>query len=757
MVLSPSQDSFYSGFPGLIDVDVPNTPTSPNSLATKFSFLEGPSSMGMPSSSGHFHSSIMPLSPSETSDTMETSTVGLVTRDSSQLTHSEKDSFKTRVEVGSSNDKKFTMKHSPSDVNKLMQQSISEGMLGIMTKVVEESKQRIISPSKGKSRLRQRRATVALTANEILPSSSPARFARKGGKDVLLMPLVCSPMESAQKKFPELIVTPKESASTQQLEEGSCDSIKNLHLSLEDVKVHSDSEIDPTGSMNEKLKNKKPDQLPRSSLPLIINHYKTSHFIPVVKFKTTFTVHPRYHCSASIFPSFSRNTRYRTEMDMSKTLTSILDTRFKPHSGRHVHVSNDATSSCWIQNPNYKEISRSGEGHFESRMNQGDTKSSSSQNLVQEADQWKLINHPFQKITRSKLKRPHTFHVRREHLQFHSLNQDSEKEGDHFVARAALAIQQRNYQRQSLRLSESEGISRHVRLGSNSLSRKGSTSSISSEVESDLDALLDLQSRKLSSCSGSSEQSLTAIQQQRMHVRTDSDGVIQTNSKRAPRFHRESSNDSIGSVQGTRLQIPEPQFRRLSAPSKCEPYTNPPLSYSANTHSHPTPQAAILEPNVDAFRPHEQETNNTVNELYLETAYSLAQGNRMHKSVEAINTSTHSEFSKEASEQSNVDPEKEVLYTFQNNYRPITVLVRCKSSLTLNNSSETEDNEEENRLRATKSSVNLARSYSDKSLGGQEEGTRVRSKGESTLGKKEIWDFNKRRSRRKIKRWSSEL
>ena len=728
MVLSPSQDSFYSGFPGLIDVDVPNTPTSPNSLATKFSFFDGPtSSLGWHSSGVDFHSSMLPISPSETSDTMETSTVGLEARDSTQLPHSEKDFLIT--EFSSSSDK-------PSDLNKLMQQSISEGMLGIMTKVVEESKQKLTSPAKSKSRLRQRRATIALTANEIIPSSSsPARLARKGGEDVLLMPLVYSPMESAEKKYPELIVTPTETAkptSTGQLEEGSCDSkvVKNLHLSLEDVDVLPDSEIYP------KDKKKKSDQLPGSSLPLV-NHYKTSHFIPVVKFKTTFIAHPKYHCSASIFPSFSRNMRYRTEMDMCNTLTNILDKRFTPHS--RSHVSND-TSSNWIQNPNYKEIGRSGEGHFESQMNHGDAKSSSTQNL----------NHPFQKVTNSKLKRPHTFHVRREHLQFYSLQQDSEREEqhqvkDHHVVRAALAIQQR---RQSLRLSENEGLPGHIRLGSNSMSRKGSTSSISSEVESDIDALLDLQPRRLSSCSGSSEQSLTATQLHRMHVRTDSDGVVlQTNSKRDPNFRRESSNDSIGSSQGTRLQIPHLTFRRLSAPSQCEPYTSPSLSYSSNTHLHLTPQAAILELNANIFRTQEKEVNNTSNETHL----------RMHKSVEAINTTASSE---KASEQSDADPENEVLYTFQNNCRPITVLVRCKSSLSLNNSSETLDNAEENKLRATKSSVNLASPDSDKSLGGQKEGKKVRSKeeGESTLtGKKAIWDFSQRRSRRRIKRWSSEL
>lgn len=406
-------------------------------------------------------------------------------------------------------------------------------------------------------------------------------------------------------------------------------------------------------------------------------------------------------------------------MDMSTAVTSMLDTRFRNHQFR------TGRERC-----------------LDSTLKNGTDTSSYTKERGTNRN-----------TSKSTLRRPHTFHVKREHFMLHSLNQEEDKPHlkDHIVERAALAIQQRNHQKNSLGLSENDTFPRHIRQGS-STSRRGSSSSITSEVESDLDTLLTLRSRRLSSCSGSSEQSLTANEQQRIHLRMNSDGIISPNCKSVSPHHDRSLNSSNSTDRGN------PTLHPLFVPpnSKSCQYSSHP-NHFPNTHSTSNlhQQAASSNSSV----PNSPLYKTTCNGFQTTNRFSLGTDTWRHRSVEELNTLERTaavvKYDKPRSE-SDSDSEKEVLYTFQSNQRPITVLVRCKSSVALHhhpNSGGADPDKDDKNLRITKSSLNLATSSSDNTS----EHMTVTERGASLRKNKEIWDFSQRRCHGKVKSWFSDL
>ncbi len=518
MVMSPSQDYCDNGFTGVVDIDVPTTPTSPHSYNAQSSFFDGP----FPLPGSRIDPFLLSVSPSELSAdeiflTAKQNTLSGNDNDlSSRVRHNTES-----VLSGNSNNHNNMGGQSTVDVSMLMQRSINNGMLGIMNKIVTEEKQRT------KANATPRTQTT---------SESPRRLA---GEEVILRPLVCSPMESAEKRFPEFIFTPK----PQRIEDDNSTFNKVSPLALDF------EEADATSRQS---------KIPQPATPF----YKTTHTLSTVKFASTCVVYPRYHCSASLFPSFCRNTLYTTAMDMTDMLYDMLDNKSSHPSEENI---------------------------FQHSPLPRDQKSSKENS-----------------IPKLNLKRCHTFHVRRDHLQLHLQDGDNMAESfhDQKVERAAQAIRQR-HSVSTLRLSGGNSMPKLVRTESNSTTlSRGSTVSIGNEIATDLDELRVLKATRSRQNSHGSERSLFTPPIV-LHNRTDSDGIFEV---KAHGRHRVSS---FGSIQTT--------------------------SFDSN---------------------HFQ---------------------KQYKKTSAANLT-----SKLSSERTDADEahssDDEVLYTFQNNYRPVTVLVQSKSA-----------------------------------------------------------------------------
>ncbi len=561
MIMSPSQEFLDNGFTGVVDIDVPSTPTSPNSYNAKSSFFDGPLP---PSTELHMDPFLLSISPSEFSadEMFFTAKQNTLTLNSSSVGGPVTNNS---LEWENSNTHNNVKGPSAIDVSRLMQQSVSEGMLGVMHKVVLEGKQRTNSPKSNSQ-----------------------------GKDLIMRPLICSPMESAKKMFPEFIFTPK---PTNKLVR---DDNSRSKLSFEEA----DGAIEK-----------------QSYAPL----YKTTHTLSNVRFASTCVVYPRYHCSASLYPSFSRNTLYNTAMDMTDTLYDILENQLRPKSEKKVFQLSSP--------PRSRKTSEE------------------------------------QRTSNLKLKRHHTFHVTRDHLQLHM--QDGDKMiptfRDHLVQRAAQAIRQR-HSTSTLRLSGGDSLPKLTRIGSTSTTLShGSTISIGSEIATDLDALRDLRSRNGSYSSNNS----LSVPPHVIHSRTDSDGLFEV------RPHGRHRGSSIGSIQATSFD--STHLRSYSRKASDSSLASASKSDINATAYHVTDSADIID----------------IEEAHLS--------------------------------------EDEVLYTFQSNYRPVTVLVQSKSA------------------------GNLREGTVNPSLGvitTTEFRERV-----SSEGRREMWNFSQQQQRkqRRTKSWLSEL
>ncbi len=513
MIMPPNQDFCDNGFTGVVDIDVPTTPTSPNSYNAQTSFFDGPF---LPRES-RLDSFLLSVSPSELSadEIFQTVKQKTFTRSSNGLS-SEASKYDTAgITAGTNSNNHNNMSpQSAVDVSTLMQQSVDKGMLEIMKKIVTEEKQK---------------PTVSTTISE-----SPRRLA---GEEVILRPLICSPMTSVEKKFPEFIFTPK--PTNKRTEDDNNSTLKVSTLNFEEE-----------------------PNVTNTQLAISQSFCRTTHTLSTVKFASTCVVYPRFHCSASLFPSSSRNTQYTTAMNMTDMLYDMLDNHSSHPSEENVFQ---------LSTPPLKKHS--------------------------------FDMHNNSKLT---LKRCQTFHVRRDHLQLHLQDGDNKTESfhDQKIERAALALRQRHFS-STLRLSGGDSMPILVRTESNSTNlSRGSTISIGTEITTDLDEMQVLKATRSRQNSQGSERSFITSPTNIFHDRTDSDGIFEVKARGRHRF------PSFGSTQSNSFDSLHfrSQFRKTSA-------------------SNLTSKFSAVE-NTD----------------------------EVHSS------------------------DDEVLYTFQNNYRPVTVLVQSKSA-----------------------------------------------------------------------------
>ena len=717
VVLSPSQDSFYNTIPGMITVEEGATPSSqstehlmntyfqpsvlPNEqrngnaknghllTSTASATVSIGTRVGMDGSRvddnkikeqsytgamAHTSHSTLPISPSEPS-AKEASTVEILSSNSHQsiLTG------EGRVEQPLRNDSRNTghqfhfpqpeqqMSSASSKANKgemnykqLMQGSISQGMPGIMNKVINENKDNTVPTSAQsmvsvESKLQTGRAMVhAGPDKQASPSQIKARYystrmghKREGKRKVasesmVLRTLVCSPMVTASRKFPEFVFTP--GAASQSGESGtnstkvkiSTDGKENrMHssqmvqsnvststvtktedegqligykekekavkrskgdtkLNLLARKLEFDYENDQTKFKSHSLKTRVHGQSDSkldgksivSQAPYAHHCTATRSVLPVTA-ETTLTVPFKYHCRASLYPTFLRSAYYSTEMDIMESLHTLLDMKFKP---QHPHVQENQPSN--------------------QVMSSNESPMPSTESLMDEARKSHLIfSSETPKKAKSSLKRPHSFHYRRTDSS-ESSNLESPTKRELLMRKAAEAVKQR-------------------------------TKKAFSETEFDLDTVLKQQTNKPG----------------RLNARQ-----VQGSDDYAKSMENLTMTDTRRTLPGL-----NPYSQKLFSSS----------SYSLQ--GLPTRHASFRE------HPSSRTSSNYTNHhnALPKRSKSFHESSKSSQSMEALHIIS-GPFCKE-------EGDEELLYTFERKRRPVTVLVRSTSSLSVNQSQTAEE------------------------------------------------------------------
>ena len=293
------------------------------------------------------------------------------------------------------------------DYKKLMQRSVSQGMHGIMDRVVKETKcNQQMSSSGSRSGLHDRGQDGItslglygqLKPQHYSPGMGERRIRRRAGREMALRTLVCSPMETASRKFPEFVFTTgpedvepgiecseskdhansddncsqdsqivlrNESPSqvTEMEEKGElldpggeekvcniskdntklCSVARKLECDFKDneskvEKSKSQSETSVSAHMYDSHSLDKKTTTCVFQIPYA--HYSTtSRSVLIVSFETSLTMPIKYHSRASIYPNFVRSTYFSSEMDIVESLHSLLDIKFK-HQHRQNKPSN---------------------------------------------------------------------------------------------------------------------------------------------------------------------------------------------------------------------------------------------------------------------------------------------------------------------------------------------------------------------------------------------------------------------------------
>jgi len=353
-----------------VDVDVPSTPTSPNSYSAKTSFFD--ELVDFPTQQPIRNQLV--VSPSELS--------------------SPEFSIETRNE-----EREVVEIADEFDISRMMLESIGDG---IINKIPSDQNQQ------------------ESVKSSIQSAPSPRR------DKLQLRPLVYSPMQSAERQYPEYVFTPNPAQAF----------LRKTEVTVDRLFYGEDHDY-----------------------PASI----TSHFPSPMKYESSLEVQPQYKSSASMYPSFLRNNMFHSAMDFGETIYNVFD----------------ATKDEGTDEP--------------------------SPLLVRAVP------------AKPKLKRHHTFHVRRDHLQL-QLQDEVPLFRDHLIHRAAQAIKQRH----------SVGVmpdGAAIKLRSSS-SNNISQATHGSEIGTDLDALKQLKIRNVLS-SYSSERSLPTTQvKPGHHFRVDSDSVV---------------------------------------------------------------------------------------------------------------------------------------------------------------------------------------------------------------------------------------
>ena len=275
MIVSPSQDSFY-GFPGgysQTDEEVfqPFLPTTAELLDD--GQLPSPSLEGPVSPRGTSHgvtNSRLSVSPSEESDgpdpnfstpaktkikpkravlkysSFSDSNIGTIAEN-----ELEENSADSRESDDTSSEKHVSRDSSKEEVSKLtqrqlMQESISRGMQGIMTRVVSETKQ-VSSPAGARIAKPHARSSTAPPSTLQYRDTDERKPTPPHKRAIQVRPLICSPVVATEfKRYPNFVFTP---AHKDQQLSGESDSDLDRESHLGDASLSIDREVDIVGPL----------------------------------------------------------------------------------------------------------------------------------------------------------------------------------------------------------------------------------------------------------------------------------------------------------------------------------------------------------------------------------------------------------------------------------------------------------------------------------------------------------------------------
>ena len=430
MIISPSQDSFYSG---LSDQDnyvfQPSINIPPVSSHEPKDYLPDTvqTNNGFQGLSSRIRSSklINPSDKSEGQDSSQLPTSVNVKKKPSKhtakaLSESNIVTFVEREDGNSSdpilNKQKKMAKREFMEARgglkrvkqrELMQQSINQGMHGIMTKVISETKHNSSSPSSRNSH--QRSQTV------------PSAFHFESD-NVVVRPLMCSPqIPNEVKKYPNFVFTPfqhdsyrgtkREDLVTDRTHNGNIDfGRKNEEFAAENLNSRF-----TLREMEEKMK----EGLPRNQFHEKMTHISSTNGVMAkepreANILDTSTENLQDH-EKSLVRSDSKTLKdnspklsYKTEMDLVTPLSSLLSRKLNNSATNRSLKHSDSFSSGTTLNVNKGETSP-GMKRSKTDMHVGRT-------------------------SVTKLKRPHSFHVSK------STNNATTKDftKDEFIRKAAL-------------------------------------------------------------------------------------------------------------------------------------------------------------------------------------------------------------------------------------------------------------------------------------------------------------------------------
>ena len=275
MIISPSQDSFYNSYPGLSDTGedvLPSTlyhpPIVPHEATPDTTTVEEPSKelSSYHGISSRIRNSKLITSPSEKSADSKTNSFEMATTNRAKLkTYPGKrnpkymsfsdPNIETIVEqdvedeplgppLGGPDPREGESKNQDRWTQRqLMQQSINQGMKGIMAKVISETKQS--SPKVKKLHLRSHTLPAIPLHKSPSPSSSPSPSPLdsitstpldiKNGS-IEVRALVCSPVTSTDVKlYPNFVFTPLPKQNTVAMEKDASEATEMSKLDTSDV------------------------------------------------------------------------------------------------------------------------------------------------------------------------------------------------------------------------------------------------------------------------------------------------------------------------------------------------------------------------------------------------------------------------------------------------------------------------------------------------------------------------------------------
>lgn len=597
IVLSPSQDSFFSQDCG-----------SPVSL-TEFIFpsassqsRENQTLLAGGSIPHHIRSCETPTTPSDTSEANSVDTVDVYTRTlpPEQPTQTRETEIKQAVtfpqnsgscmNTGSSS--LANIAKPDASLDQLVEESFHEQPRNLGVNDTTQQK----SPTSD---------TMTLHGNTIHSFSND--------EDILsLRTLVCSPVNPRTKTLPRFVFT-----SSIDREAQSSQAVKSLHNDFVIANVQR--------ATKNIARNKKPNTIAQdeeTNKSIVVTEIsfgtpqrqsKTSRLMSDVKFETNLTVYPKFKVTASLFPTFAQ--QYSTHMNIFESLSSLLESRINRWRERSKEEVQKGVESVYIQHSKGDNSSNSFQISNESDyFSHTPTHTFPLQPTSAKAQRGRLTSESTREIRRPKFLRPHTFHYTRGTI----INENERPVNrDERIYRAGMTVR---------------------RLQSTMRDRafSSSTTCISSEIQSDLDALIS--QRQLSNqLNSQSLKSLLHPSNLRL-LRTST--PIHTRSRSDPPSENSFTCD-------TRNQVPSTQ--RLQ-------------SFQSNLNSEKSRSLHALQ------------------------SYRSPEVRNQHRTAHESS-------------------ESEILYTFARNQRPITVLVRSKSSHSLHS-------HQDHQPTRSKSSTDLSGEYS---------------------------------------------